>query len=196
MTTPPCDCIPAEEVTALLRKRLKASTLAHVLSATAYAAELAERAGIDPDLATAAGLLHDLRKATSPEKLLAKARQLGIDISSVQNERPKLLHGPVAAEESRRRWDIPAEVHEAVFWHTTGCPGLGPVGLALYVADFAEPLRLHPEAPVAREIAQGEGLLAAARYVADAKLAYATAKPPLDPFTGAFRAWLHGEENA
>ena len=180
------------EFLALLHKRLRARTVRHSISGANYAADLAAALGMDPKPAFLAGLLHDLGKAHKSKELLARAARYGIPLSGVWKEKPKLLHGPVAAEECRRELGIEEEaIYEAIYWHTTGCPGLGPVALVLYIADYAEPLREHPEAAQARAVFSSEGFLATLRYVASNKLRYVRSKPPVDPHTEAFHHWLH-----
>lgn len=49
-----------------------------------------------------------------------------------------LLHGPAAAARLRDDGVRDRELLRAVTYHTTGHPGLGPGGRALYLADFLE----------------------------------------------------------
>ena len=87
-----------------------------------------------------------------PICLLEAAESYGIAIDDLRRERPILLHGPVAAEESRRELGLgDDEVYDAIYWHTTGRAEWNPVGLALYFADFSEALRLRPEAAAAQD---------------------------------------------
>ena len=52
-----------------------------------------------------------------------------------------LLHGPAAAARLTADGETRAEVIQAVRWHTIGCAAWGPVGRALYMADFLDPGR-------------------------------------------------------
>jgi predicted HD superfamily hydrolase involved in NAD metabolism len=181
-----------EEIVALLRERLPEQTVRHSLSVAGLMAALAGMAGVPRDPAVKAGLLHDLCKAMDPDALLARADAYGIAINDTQLYKPNLLHGPVAAEEARRLLGIEDEaVYDAIYWHTTGRPGWGRLGLALYVADFSEPLREFPEAAEARRILETRGFDAALCYVSDERLAEVRKKPHVDPNTETFHAWLH-----
>jgi HD superfamily phosphohydrolase YqeK len=78
-------------------------------------------------------------RATPPKRLLAEARRLGLAIGPVEEALTLLLHGPVAAEALRRGGLDDREVYDAVFWHSTAHPSLGPVGLAVFLADKLDP---------------------------------------------------------
>jgi predicted HD superfamily hydrolase involved in NAD metabolism len=186
----------AREYLDLLRNRLPEKTVKHAVSVTALMVRLSTMLSFERDHALQAGLLHDLHKKTPPKYLLELAEQYGLDMPLSYREKPKLLHGPVAAEECRRNLDIDDAVYEAIYWHTTGRPGLGPVGQALFFADFAEPLRSNPEAGEARRLLDAEGFQPALRYVAESKLNYVLMKPPVDPTTQAFTDWLRSKDGA
>jgi nicotinate-nucleotide adenylyltransferase len=192
---PAFDTPRAGEFVALLHNRLPERTVRHVLSVTRLMETIAEGNGLDREKAINAGLLHDLCKAVKGKKLLERAEEYGLDISDAQRERPKLLHGPVAAEESRRDLGVSDEdVYEAVYWHTTGKPNFGPLGLALYVADFAEEFRPHEAAVEARDILRDHGFNAALRFVAERKREQVLAKAAVvEPTTEAFFTWLTEE---
>lgn len=184
----------ASEYIALLEERLSKRTLAHVLSVAEYMVSLSELLEIPYERAVTAGLLHDLEKGRKKESLLSEAEAYGLDISPVQRENPKLLHGPVAAEECRRKLDLrDQEAYEAVFWHTTGRPGLGLTGLALYFADYAEPLRDRPEAAHAREFCEKENFYRGLYFVASQKLQYIRTRATVDPISEEFFAWIGRE---
>ncbi len=179
---------------AALRQRLPENTLRHTLSVTEYLLEIAEIAGVDPMRAATAGLLHDYSKKLHRHELLELAERYGIEIGDLHRDQAKLLHGPVAAAEVRARFGIEdEEVLDAIRWHTTGKPGLGAIGLALYYADFSEPLRTHPEAAEAREILAQEGYRAALRYVSKTKCEHVETQEVFDPTTRAFDDWLQRE---
>ncbi|MGH7582474.1 MAG: HD domain-containing protein [Gemmatimonadales bacterium] len=52
-----------------------------------------------------------------------------------------LRHGPAAAARAELEGETDADILSAVRWHSVGWPGWGPVGRALYCADFLEPGR-------------------------------------------------------
>ncbi len=180
----------AAEFLPVLESRLPPKTLRHVISVAETLLKVRAHAGITEDQAVAAGLLHDLCKPMQGADLLARAREYGIAVSDFLRERPTLLHGPVAAEESKRTLGVDdAEVFDAIYWHTTGRAEWNPTGVALYFADFSEPLRDRPEAKEARKILDREGYESAVRYVVTAKLKYVEQKHGLQSADIAFRDW-------
>ena len=181
----------ADEFLDLLRRRVRDKTYAHCVSVARTMLGMADRAGIRPEQAVTAGLLHDLCKAMKPEELAAAAMEYGIteDLDS-----PNLLHGPVAAEECRRSLGIEDEdVLDAIRRHTTGRAGWSRVGQAIYVADFSEPLRAHAGADEARAILERDGFEAALLYVIDRKLKHVKKRHRLHPNSEAFAEWAQGE---
>ena len=102
--------------------------------------ELAAIHGVDPVKVETAALAHDLYRAHSEEQLLSEAGARGLTIASVEERVPILLHGPLAAHLLREECAVADEdVLQAVRWHSTSCPGMGRVGLVVFIADKVEP---------------------------------------------------------
>ena len=128
--------------TGYARERLSDKRFDHTVRVAATAERLARVHGLDPQGARLAGLLHDLTRETDGDTLLSIATKHGVPIGSPEREKPMLLHGPVAAEVAEAELGVRDEgVLEAVRVHTTGAPGMGPLSLAVFVADKIEPGR-------------------------------------------------------
>lgn len=183
-----------KEFLQLLREQLPEDKVSHSIFVAEYAASMAVKAGVSHDEVVTAGMLHDLCRAQSGEVLLARARGYGLDIGEAALQVPMLLHGPVAAEECREELGIEDEdIYNAIFWHTTGRPGLGRTGQLIYLADFSEPTRKFPEAARARALAREEGFEAALRYAARAKFEFLQSKEAVDPMAEDFLLWVERE---
>lgn len=181
----------ADEYLALLTERLPTKTLRHVQSVATLMMRIADEAGISEEQAVTAGLLHDSCKAYSKEELREKALGYGL---TEHLDNPNLLHGPAAAAECRFDLGIQDEaVLEAIAYHTTAKGDWNPVGCALYVADFAEPLRMRPEAQHARALLTNEGFSATLLYVAERRLAYVRERFGVNEDTEAFVRWVKKE---
>ena len=134
------------------RERLSEERYAHTLRVADTAERLAGLHG--PKKTRLAALLHDSAREVGKEELLRVADEEGIATCELEREWPVLLHGPVAAELARRDLGVKdREVLEAVRIHTTGEPGMGPLTLALYVADKIEPDRDQPGVEDLRKLA-------------------------------------------
>ena len=132
------------------------------------AVELASRHNVDTAKVELAALGHDLLRAVSGNQLLQEARSLGLAVHPVEERVPILLHGPLAAQRLQQECGITDhEVLEAVHWHSTACPGMGRVGLVVFLADKLDPHKAESNPWLRRvaEIAQESLERAAAEYL-------------------------------
>src|SRR5690606_17011487 len=128
----------------LLRARLAEvcppKLMAHMDRVVEVADELARRWELDVALARYMAQAHDVVRHLSDEAWLARAQEYGIAIGEVERAAPVLLHGPVGAEELRRRFGVTDErVLDAVGWRTPGHPDYPPEAWAMFIADKVEP---------------------------------------------------------
>jgi predicted HD superfamily hydrolase involved in NAD metabolism len=180
-----------KEFVHVLRRDLAPAKVSHSIFVAEYLASFAGTIGLDHDQAVTAGLLHDLCRTLDNATMLSRAGAYGLPISEEQRAHPNLLHGPLAAEVCRRELGIedPA-IYEAIYWHTTGKPGLCRLGQALCVADFAEPARRYAEAAQARDLLRKEGFDEALYFVAQQKLAFVHKKQLPSPMAEGFFLWV------
>lgn len=144
-----------EQAHELVERRLSAASLGHSERVAATAAHLASQYGEDPEAARLAGLLHDWHREMPAEELLQRARELGIEVTDVDEAVPYLLHGPVAqADLSREIPGISEEVLVAVGAHTYGVPDMPRLAMIVYIADVMEPNR-HQEGASALRASAG-----------------------------------------
>jgi HD superfamily phosphohydrolase YqeK len=83
----------------------------------------------------AAAWLHDALRDEDPDALRALVPE------RFRSFPGPLLHGPAAAARLTAEGVRDQEILDAVAFHTLGDAGLGPLGRALYAADFLEPGR-------------------------------------------------------
>ena len=116
---------------------------AHIQRSREVGADLCEIHAVDPERVDLAIAAHDLYRATDPEDLLAEAGRRGWEPDVVERSEPMLLHGPVAGMWLMQEGGIddPAIV-EAVTWHTTYAPSVGPVGTLTFLADKIDPQKV------------------------------------------------------
>lgn len=136
------------------RERLSDKRYAHSLRVAETTEHLAKLHGLDPKRSRLAGILHDAAREVGKEELLRVAEEDGLSVGDFEREQPTLLHGPVAAKLAREDLGVEdGEILDAVRAHTIGEPGMGPLALALFVADKIEPGREQPGVEDLREIA-------------------------------------------
>ena len=154
------------------RERLSDKRYAHSLRVAETIEHLAKLHGLDPERSRLAGLLHDTAREIGEEELLRVAEEDGLSVGNFERERPILLHGPVAAELAREDLGVDdGDVLDAVRVHTTGEPGMGPLALALLVADKIEPSREQPGVDDLRDLAP-VSLRRAARAALEDSISY------------------------
>ncbi|MDR0290753.1 MAG: nicotinate (nicotinamide) nucleotide adenylyltransferase [Treponema sp.] len=108
---------------------------------------------LDPQLGYLAGIAHDMAKPLSEKELIKMVKNDGGKISSLEKEKPSLLHGKASAILLRERFNVHNEaVLEAVSLHTEGGENMGPLAKVVYIADKIEVSREKADA-FARKLA-------------------------------------------
>ena len=123
---------------------LKHKRIPHVLGTEQEAIRLAERYGADVEKARVAALLHDCTKRLDMEEQLALCRQYGIRLDALEQQALKLLHAKTGAAIARDVFGVDDEIYSAIWWHTTGRPGMTLLEKIMYLADYIEPSRDFP----------------------------------------------------
>ncbi len=182
-----------EDAESYARGRLSDKRYAHTLRVAETAEHLAKLHGLDSERARLAGLLHDTAREVGKEELLRVAEEDGLPVGDFERERPILLHGPVAAELAREDLGVEdGEILDAVRVHTTGEPGMGPLALALFVADKIEPGREQSGVEDLRELAP-VSLHRAARAALEDSISYNERRDhPVHPKSRQTLEWLRG----
>ena len=119
---------------------------AHSVRVARAADLLAQRHGLDTRKARLAGLLHDLARLYSPQRLIAECEVRGLSIDGAERAHPTLLHAKLGAAIARERFGVDdGEVLSAIEKHTTGAGEMSPLDCVVYLADSLEPGRSFPE---------------------------------------------------
>jgi predicted HD superfamily hydrolase involved in NAD metabolism len=131
-----------ENVLAWLQRAVPEKRFQHCLRVEVLAIALAQHHGLAVDQAQAAGLMHDLAKSFSAQKLLAIAAQEGWTLDQAEISFPHLLHAPVGAIVARDVFGIrESTILEAITNHTLGSPDMDNISCVVYLADALEPER-------------------------------------------------------
>lgn len=155
-----------EQALEALARKLSPAAVDHCERVASTAVSLAALYGVDEAEAQLAGLLHDWHRETAPEVLLERARDLGLEVTEVDEAVPYLLHGPVAEADLAVEFpDMAEAVLTAIGAHTYGLPQMSPLAMIVYVADVIEPSRRQEGVDGLREAA---GVAPLAELFADA----------------------------
>lgn len=159
---------------AKLKALLKSARYEHTRGVVGTAEELALAHGLDHHAARLAAWLHDSAKCLSPLRMKAMARQAGADASELAS--PSLWHAPASSLLAQKDFGVRDQaVIQAIRYHTTGAPGVGPLAKLIYVADYSEPGRRYKGTKKLRKLGL-EDLNAAYKEVLREKLAWVVHK--------------------
>jgi predicted HD superfamily hydrolase involved in NAD metabolism len=181
-----------ETIMRYARKKLSGKRLEHVARVVEAIDDIAGANGIPSLDCRIAGWLHDSAKEEKRETFLGLVESGKIELDEETFQIPSLWHGFHAAYLGSSEFGIESEeILDAVRYHPTGAPGLGKIGLALFVADYSEPGRGIEGAGQIREQAKSD-LLDAALRVVEEKIGYIENTKGKKPHSRslAFRDWL------
>jgi predicted HD superfamily hydrolase involved in NAD metabolism len=115
---------------------------AHSVRVARCADILAMRHGVSRRKARVAGMLHDLARLYSAERLIAESQARGFTISAAERDHPTLLHARLGAALARELFGVEdADVLSAIEKHTVGGGTMSPLDCVVYLADSLEPNR-------------------------------------------------------
>jgi predicted HD superfamily hydrolase involved in NAD metabolism len=156
-----------EEIDALLKKSLPSKRYAHSARVMREAVSLAGLYRIDEQKARLAGLLHDCGRETPNSAAAARARELGLAVSAIEEAQPVLLHQRIGAAIAREKYHVTDEdVLRAIALHTTGGGGMDDLDSLIFLSDYTEPARAQQGVENVRRLARKnltEAMLAALR---------------------------------
>ena len=125
-----------------LQENVSEHRIQHILGVEQTCIDLAHAHEVDPLRAGKAGLLHDLAKFFPPKKLLHLAKKNKIEIDSVCQKNPHLLHADISAIVAKQEFAIAdPEILEAIANHTLGTPKMSDLSCIVFIADAIEPNR-------------------------------------------------------
>ncbi len=131
-----------QEIIWSIKEKNSEKRFIHIMGVKYMCEALAMRYEYDLQKAGLCGLLHDVAKHYSDDKMLCKAKKYGIEITKSEEKAPYLLHGKVGAYQAEKKYGITdEEVLEAIRYHTTGKPDMSLIGKILFLADYIEPSR-------------------------------------------------------
>ena len=144
----------------------------HVVRVARMAERLAAAHGVDTLRARLAGLLHDLARLYSAERLLRECDARGMAIDAFERANPVVLHARLGAELARERFGVEDErVLSAIRKHTLADAVMSPLDAVVYLADGLESGREFPERAELAALAQRD-LDAALRGTLASSIAY------------------------
>lgn len=143
-----------EDIKKDIRQLLPEKRYKHCLNVESEAVKLARIYGCDVEMTRVAAIAHDYAKAYSREELITKAQDFSIEIDEIQYNSPELLHGPVAAQIIRDKYNMEdQDVLNSISYHTTGRVNMTLFEKIIFIADLIEPGRNLDGLATIRELA-------------------------------------------
>jgi len=144
----------------------------HTVRVARLADTIAQAHGLDARAARTAGLLHDLARLYSADRLVGECAARDMPIDDFERANPIVLHARLGAELARELFGVedPA-VLSAIAKHTVAAADMGPLDCVVYLADGLEPGRDFPERAALAALAHRE-LSAAMRATLEASMRY------------------------
>ena len=84
------------------------------------------------------------RDSIPTEEQWKRIEKWGIKIPEGGHNFPNIWHGWLGAELARRKYALDPsdeEIASAIYWHSTGRPGMTPLEQIAFIADSIEPMR-------------------------------------------------------
>lgn len=120
-----------------LKATLDSRRFIHSLNVADECLKLSEIYGYDCDKAYLSGLLHDICKNDSQEKMLQIFNEFDIILDDIQKAQYKLWHSIAGALFIQKKFNITdTEIIDAIRYHTTGRENMTKLDKILYLADF------------------------------------------------------------
>ena len=110
----------------------------HISNVLEYALMMADKYNTDKNSTKIAVLAHDIFRDLESEKLISLAKLYKIKLNPITLNYPILLHGPVAAEFCKRKYNINKFIYSAIKYHTQGKYKINDIGKILIVSDSLE----------------------------------------------------------
>ncbi|MZP30116.1 HD domain-containing protein [Heliobacterium undosum] len=138
-----------------LARELSPRRYVHIVGTGETAFRLAVLWGANPERACVAGLLHDIAREWSSDRLLQACDEAGVTLEPWERRQAELLHGYAGAWWAARVYGLnDDEVLRAVRHHTVGYPGMGLLEKIVYLADKIEPNRSYKGVETLRTLAE------------------------------------------
>ena len=186
-----------KQVIRWLNENVSKKRVKHILGVEQMSRELASKHNCDVELAATAGLMHDLAKFFPPQKLLKIAQAHNLELDSITEKDPHLIHADVSSIIAQQEFGVNNHlILEAISNHTLGQPEMSKLSCIVFIADKLESSRGDsPQLNKMRQVSQ-KNLYKGLTMVCDYSLSYLLkCNKLIHPRTILTRNWALSSQN-
>lgn len=125
----------------------------HSISVMNMCEALASKYNVNVKKAKLVGLMHDMAKDMTKEEKIQYVKNNNIECSLIEEKIVEILHGKIAADICKKRYQFDKEMCTAIKYHTTGKENMTLLEKILFIADKIDETRNYEGVEDLRELA-------------------------------------------
>ena len=136
-----------------LKKLLSEPRYLHSIGVMNMCEKLAHIYNVNVEKTKAIGLMHDMAKELPNEEKLKYVHENNIDCTNIEKNIADILHGKIAADMCKKKYEFDDEMCMAIAFHTTGKENMTMLQKVLFIADKIDETRKYEGIEELRELA-------------------------------------------
>lgn len=136
-----------------LKKKVSEKRYLHSIGVMEMCEKLAITYKADVEKAKAIGVMHDMAKDLSKDEKIQYVKDNNINYTSIELQNSEILHGKIAADICKKKYNFDDEMCEAIAIHTTGKENMTILQKILFVADKIDETRKYEGIEELRKLA-------------------------------------------
>lgn len=141
-----------------LKEMLSEKRYLHSVSTMKKAKELANKYNQEEQTVMLTALAHDIAKEMSEEEYYQYSKENNIPLDEIDKVATMILHGKIGAHMVSKKYGFTKEMHDAIYYHSTGRANMTVLDKIVFLADKSEDRREGPDADKLRSLIETEGL--------------------------------------
>ena len=125
----------------------------HSISVMNMCEALASKYNVNVKKAKLVGLMHDMAKDMTKEEKIQYVKNNNIECSLIEEKIVEILHGKIAADICKKRYQFDEEMCTAIKYHTTGKENMTLLEKILFIADKIDETRNYEGVEELRKLA-------------------------------------------
>lgn len=136
-----------------LSEKIGEKRFLHSIGVMNMSEKLAIHYNADVNRAKLIGLMHDMAKDLSKDEKIQYVKDNNINYTSIELQSYEILHGKIAADMCKKKYNFDDEMCEAIAIHTTGKENMTILEKILFIADKIDKTRKYEGVEEIRKLA-------------------------------------------